>query len=66
MESFSYGFPRFTGRIFIDLTLFGLQADMRPYSTLHALYMVQIGLRYMYTIRVFFFDVPVLDWPLSA
>ena len=49
-RNFFYGFPCFTGGVFTDLALSGLQANMRLGLTFQSLCTDQIGLQYMVTI----------------
>jgi hypothetical protein len=47
-KNFFYGFPRFTGQVFIDRALSGLQVyDMRPCLISQNSCMDQIGVEYM-------------------
>jgi hypothetical protein len=45
--NFCYGFPRFTGHTFIELTQSGLQANRKLGLICQTLYMDRIGLRYI-------------------
>jgi hypothetical protein len=46
-RNFYYGFPSFTGHVFIDLVLSGLQANMRLGLTSQSLCTDQIGPEYV-------------------
>jgi hypothetical protein len=73
-KNFFYGFLIFTGDVFIDLALSGLQADMKPGSISRTAYTDQIGLQYIMILKIylyrcnclpfFSFKISALVWPL--